>query len=240
MKWHDYQEDVAKYFRQLSCDVEVDARVQGARASHNIDVLVKFRHFGLELQWVIECKQYNRPVPKEKVLALKGVVDDVGADRGVLLAESGFQPGAISAAASTNISLLTFAKLCDLTNTDLLLGIAEKLEEKAELLFESIYGLFNPEPEPWYTAPRQGVDENGYFEKVRGLSILRDGLRRGRRGRFPALIGATHGPEDKLIFAHNLDELVELAGLAIEKIEKWAKDQQEAIRKLERRSDSRS
>lgn len=63
MRWRDYQEDVAKFFRQLDCDAKVDARVQGARARHNIDVWVTFSRFGLEHKWVIECKLYNKPAP---------------------------------------------------------------------------------------------------------------------------------------------------------------------------------
>lgn len=48
MRWRDYQEDVAEFFRELGCDAEVDAQVQGTRASHKVDVWVTFHRFGLE------------------------------------------------------------------------------------------------------------------------------------------------------------------------------------------------
>jgi hypothetical protein len=233
VSWHDYQEDVAKFFRELGCDAEVDARVQGARASHNIDIWVTFHRFGLKHKWAIECKQYQRPVPKEKVLALKGVVDDIGADRGVLIAESGFQPAAINAAISTNISLLTFAKLRELAKIDLLAGVLRKIEDKAELLSDLLYELFWPEPEPWYSTPRPGVDEEGYFDKAGELSFLKFKLKQARKGKFPIAVGATYEPQEKLIFARNLEELVEWAGSTFEKIEKWVKEQEAAIRKLQ-------
>jgi len=235
MTWRDYQEDVAKFFRELGCDAEVDARVQGARASHKIDVWVTFHRFGLEHKWAIECKQYKRPIPKEKVLALKGVIDDIGADRGVLIAESRFQPGATNAALSTNISLLTFTELRELAKTDLLSSVLIKLEDKAERLSDLLMDLFWPEPEPWYSTPRPGVDEEGYFDKHAELRFLIFQLERARKDRFPIPIGATYEPQEKLIFAHNLEELVEWVGPTLEKIEKWVKAQEAAIRNLERR-----
>jgi len=184
MRWRDYQEDVAEFFRELGCDAEVDAQVQGARASHKVDVWVTFHRFGLEYKWAIECKQYKRPIPKEKVLTLKGVVDDIGADRGVLIAESGFQPGATNAAVSTNISLLTFTELRELAKMDLLSGVLRKLKEKAEHLSDLLMDLFWPEPEPWYSTPRPGVDEEGYFDKHGELRFLIFQLEQARKDRF--------------------------------------------------------
>lgn len=235
MTWHDYQEDVAEYFRKLGCDAEVDAKVRGARATHKIDVWITFHRFGLEHIWVIDCKQHKKPISKEKVLTLKGVVDDVGADRGVLIAESGFQPGANNAAKSNNISLLTFKKLRELAKTDLLSALLRKLEEKAEHLFELLHDLFYPEPEPLYSEPRPGVDEEGFFNKAGELAMLIFKLKQGRMGRFPIIVGATYEPQEKLIVANDLEELVEKAGQTLDKIEKWAKAQEAAIRNLQRR-----
>ena len=84
----------------------MEASVKGARADHKIDVWVVFKRFGLETKWVVECKFWNTSaVPIEKVLILKSIVEDVGADRGILISKSGFQSGAIRAAQSTNITL---------------------------------------------------------------------------------------------------------------------------------------
>lgn len=232
MRWRDYQEDVAKFFRQLDCDAKVDARVQGARARHNIDVWVTFSRFGLEHKWAIECKLYNKPVPKEKVLALKGVVDDVGADRGILIAESGYQPGGHAAAQSTNIELLTFAELRERAKTDLLASVFKKLEERIVLLSESIHELFWPEPEPWYSTPRPGVDEERYWAQSGKLAMLKFKMEQVKLGRFPVVLGATYTPEEKLIVARNLEEVVEKAGQIVEGVEKWYKVQEAAVRKL--------
>ena len=105
--WREYQEEVAAYFRRQGCTIEVEARVQGARAEHRIDVYVLFARLGVECRWIIECKLWNARVPKEKVMALKSIVEDVGADKGFIFCENGFQSGALDAARGTNIALVT-------------------------------------------------------------------------------------------------------------------------------------
>ncbi len=105
--WRDYQEAVAAIFRELGCTAAVNARITGARGKHLIDVYVTFRHHGVECSWVIECKLWKKHVEKANVLMLKGIVEDVGADRGIIFCENGFQSGAQDASRHTNILLVT-------------------------------------------------------------------------------------------------------------------------------------
>lgn len=65
----------------------------------------------MESHWIIECKAWKNNIPKEKVTALSAIVQDVGADRGFLLSEVGFQSGAIRAARSSNITLTSLEDL---------------------------------------------------------------------------------------------------------------------------------
>ena len=103
--WKQYQEDAASYFRSLGLNADTDITVKGARTSHDVDVLVTSHYVGFDITWVIECKKWKTPVNKLHVLALREIVSDVGADRGILLSESGFQSGAIEAANLTNIQV---------------------------------------------------------------------------------------------------------------------------------------
>ncbi len=105
--WREYQEKTASFFRKQGCIAEVDAKVKGARATHNIDVYISFSNHSINCNWVIECKLWKKRVPKEKVLALKTIVDDIGADKGIILSEKGFQKGAYDAARQSNITLVT-------------------------------------------------------------------------------------------------------------------------------------
>jgi hypothetical protein len=108
--WQDYQEEAAVFFRSLGMDAQTNVRVRGVRTSHDVDVLVKSRQIGFEVTWIIECKYWRTPVNKLHVLALREIVSDIGADRGILLSESGFQVGAKEAAALTNVHLRSLAE----------------------------------------------------------------------------------------------------------------------------------
>ncbi len=66
---------------------------------------------GISFAWVVECKNWKTSVPKEKVATLTAILQDVGADRGFLLSETGFQSGALRMAAKANITLTSLADL---------------------------------------------------------------------------------------------------------------------------------
>lgn len=110
-QWHDYEERVAAYFRSLGHSATVHQTVRGARAAHQVDVWVTFLQDGVEQRWAVECKRTKERVKKHHVLTLRGVVEDVGASRGFLLSESGFQAGAYAAADSTSLTLTSLVDL---------------------------------------------------------------------------------------------------------------------------------
>lgn len=105
--WREYQVEVAAFFRRQGCNAEVEKKVRGVRSKHEIDVYVQFHRSGIECTWVVECKLWKSKVPKEKVMALKSIVDDIGADRGIIVSEKGFQSGALDAVRDSNITLVT-------------------------------------------------------------------------------------------------------------------------------------
>lgn len=111
MDWKKFQEVVAQVFRQVGCVVDEDIRVLGARSGHDIDVLVTFFNHGFKVQWVLECKYWSKNIPKEKVLVLKSIVDDIGADKGFIICGKGFQSGAIEFTKNTNIELVSLDDL---------------------------------------------------------------------------------------------------------------------------------
>jgi hypothetical protein len=94
--WKDYQNKAADLFRELGCAVNTDCEIAGARGKHLIDVSAKFARFGLKQHWIVECKYWKRAIPKEKVLTFKAIVEDIGADRGILVSEAGHQAGAFA------------------------------------------------------------------------------------------------------------------------------------------------
>jgi Restriction endonuclease len=109
--WKDYQEKSAAFFRSLGLTAITDDRILGVRGKHNIDVVVRNEMAGIGQLWIVECKKWKTRVTKLHVAALMEIVHDVGADRGILLSESGFQAGAIRIAQSSNITLSSLSDL---------------------------------------------------------------------------------------------------------------------------------
>ena len=103
--WSEYQEEAAALFRSMGLNASTNVTVQGVRTNHDVDVVVMSDHAGFNIKWLVECKQWKVPVSKLHVLALREIVADTGADRGILLCEAGFQSGAIEAANLTNVQV---------------------------------------------------------------------------------------------------------------------------------------
>ncbi len=109
--WRDYEQRAFDVFRSTGRHCERGVVLSGARASHQIDVVV---HLGVgsgRHRWLVECKQWSRRVGKRELQAFKATIDDVGADHGYLLSEAGFQSGAVRMAQTLNISLCSLEKL---------------------------------------------------------------------------------------------------------------------------------
>ena len=70
-------------------------KLQGkSSCEHQIDVYWEYEIAGNKHQVAIECKNYNKPVTKEKVCAFKGVLDDLNGVIGIMVTKVGYQKGA--------------------------------------------------------------------------------------------------------------------------------------------------
>jgi hypothetical protein len=95
--WRACQEAMAVLFREQGCTARVNAQIKSARGTHSIDVYLKFRLQGIECCWIIKCKLWKKYVEKANVMTLKAIIENVGADRGIIFCENGFQSGALDA-----------------------------------------------------------------------------------------------------------------------------------------------
>jgi hypothetical protein len=184
-EWLKYQHDAAAVFRALGFETEVNAPVKGARAAHAIDVCVRFSQLGLHCMWIIECKHWKTAIPKEKVLALQQVAQDVGADRAILLSETGFQSGAYKAAAKTNVTLASLSDLSDAAR-DL------ALQHALTTIASRIHGLDHRLKEYVFEGlPSAGQTPGAAFDSVLELSgailMLNQDLPKALAGAFPIL-----------------------------------------------------
>ena len=126
--WRIFQDKVAGLFNRIpGCVARVNHPVHGARSETvHVDVLVIFRSprkkgfqprghesdHGFGFTVIVECKFWKRPIPQEKVFALKTIVEDVGAAMGILVSEVGLQRGAMEYLTHpVNIIAVTFSQL---------------------------------------------------------------------------------------------------------------------------------
>lgn len=113
--WFDFQEEICNYFISLGFIAETNKIIEGVRTKHSIDVFVQTKFMGQGLKWIIEAKKWRSKINKLQVLGLRTIVDDIGADRGFIISDLGFQKGALEAAHKTNVTLLTFEDLKKIT-----------------------------------------------------------------------------------------------------------------------------
>ena len=110
--WERYQHRTADLLRELAFTAQVNDPLPTPNGVvHRVDVSARIVLAGVNVLWIVECKLWNRAIPKEKVSALKDIVNDLGADRGLLMSEKGFQSGAVHLAAAKNITLSSLDEL---------------------------------------------------------------------------------------------------------------------------------
>jgi restriction system protein len=180
--WKRYQEEAAEFFRSLGLHASTDVTLQGIRTKHDIDVLVKSSHVGFEITWLVECKCWQTPVSKLHVLALREIVADLGADRGILLAEAGFQSGAIEAATLTNVHVTSILELAGTAKSDIYAMRLRELYDRVETAKERYWDI--PKDIRIQTGLRSEVGEHDYSGAA-VVEVCTDILSRAFRGLYP-------------------------------------------------------
>jgi hypothetical protein len=103
-----YEEVVADLMRSADVDVanlEVALldKIAGLDGEFVIDVTVRFRLFGFDYLTLFECKRHAGRVKREHVQVLRDKLSSTGAQKGVMVAASGFQRGALEYARAHGI-----------------------------------------------------------------------------------------------------------------------------------------
>jgi len=180
--WKEYQEEAAQFFRNMGLDAQTDVTVQGVRTTHDIDVLVKSHHLGFDVMWIVECKHWATKVSKLHVLGLREIVADLGADRGILLAENGYQSGAIEAANLTNVHLTSLLDAQKHASSDIAAMRLRELYDRIEICRERYWDI--PKDKRIESGLRQEVGFDGY-SGFHVFQIVDDLMPKAFRGAFP-------------------------------------------------------
>jgi restriction system protein len=111
--WRQLEEKVGLILREIGYTVETQQRRPLARGRAVIDVWAEDDSTPAN-QIAIECKHWHEPVKQDVVHSFRTRVIDSGANSGWIVSTSGFQSGAVEAAASTNIKTLTWVEFQEL------------------------------------------------------------------------------------------------------------------------------
>jgi len=179
MDWKEFEKDTAEIFKDAGCKVEIGIKISGVRGDHDIDVYVTFEKFGIECIWVVECKNWNSNIPKEKVHALRDIVNDIGADRGVLISKQGFQSGAIKSARNSNITLTSLEDLKEYLKEEIEqkeIDFLEKLVLKLKYKILNLYSTKTTGANSFISSLPEGIDGSKTLELGGKLSILEMGF----------------------------------------------------------------
>jgi hypothetical protein len=182
-EWNKYQEEAASYFRALGLDASTDVTVKGVRTSHDVDVLVRSHHAGFDITWIVECKCWKTAVSKLHVLALREIVADIGADRGILLSESGFQSGAIEAANLTNVQVTSIAEMAETAGESINAMRLRELFDRVGVCKDKYWEI--SKEERIRVGLRQDVFEYGGYSGDTVIALCSDLLSRAFRRVYP-------------------------------------------------------
>jgi hypothetical protein len=214
--WQEYQEEAAEFFRKLGLSADVEKKIVGVRGTHDIDVYVEGDYKGIKFKWVVECKAWGSNIPKEKVMALYSIVQDVGADRGFLLSEKGFQSGAIRASNNSNITLTSLQDLSDNADDYLLNTLLEGLFWRISKVQRRLKDIKKERYDDDYYPPT--LTQMG---KVIFLdSVIHDALAPEPR-EFEYPINLDYMNKNPAYVVNDLHELLSVSNKLVTEVEKW-------------------
>lgn len=87
---------------------EYEGRITGRKIKIDVSFLLNIA--GADLLVLVECKSYKHRVSVDDVEEFHSKIDDIGAQKGILITTIGFQKGAVNAARGRRIALATLTR----------------------------------------------------------------------------------------------------------------------------------
>ncbi|MEW8053090.1 MAG: restriction endonuclease [Candidatus Thiodiazotropha endolucinida] len=110
--WKKFEKLTERIFAQLIKNpeyekVEHNVSLVGKDGARQVDVLITSQVAGMEVKTIVECKDYKDKVSIGVIGELHSLMQDVNANKGVVVSSNGFSSKAISKAKRLGISLYT-------------------------------------------------------------------------------------------------------------------------------------
>ena len=205
--WYDFQEEICTHFKSLGFDAETNKTIEGVRTNHDIDIYVKTKFLGQNLKWIIEAKKWKSKVNKLQVFGLITIVNEIGADKGFIISENGFQKGAIEAIKNTNITLLTFEELKTLTIEYTHSEQLKSYEKRIENIYER-YFTHSKKVRKKYGLRGELGDFNLPFSVPWILMTANQAIREAKRAEFPINLDTHLSEKYGNIMAENFQQFI--------------------------------
>ncbi len=167
-KWKEYEDAVSHEYERIfySQDVEIIrniyivGRISGVK--RQIDVLIRlFKDSCVVSTCIVECKNYSKKVNVKIVDSFVGFLEDVGADKGIIVSEKGFSKAAINRAHNGNVNI----------EVDILsLGELQQFQNYCAIPYNGSNALLIAPPFGWIVDCKQYINAPAILYR-RGLSF---------------------------------------------------------------------
>jgi hypothetical protein len=108
--WKELQIKTSQLLSDIGYNCEIEKDIETVRGIVNVDVYAEKNNSQPNQVLITECKNWNNNVPKSVVHSFRTVVNDFGANFGIIVSKMGFQSGAIEAAKKSNILLFSWSE----------------------------------------------------------------------------------------------------------------------------------
>ncbi len=110
--WKDLEERTSKFLTELGYVCEIEKDIETVRGVVNVDVIAKSKEVPNTVV-ICECKCWNKAIPQTVIHSFRTVINDYGANFGIIISKKGFQSGAIEGVKNSNILLFTWNEFQD-------------------------------------------------------------------------------------------------------------------------------
>lgn len=132
--WKDLQNKVAEILDDIGFKTEVDKKIETVRGTVKVDVFSVDETQSPTVKYLCECKHWDSKIPQTIVHAFRTVVQDYGANFGIIISKIGFQSGAYTTAQNTNIKLVNWYEFQDIFEDKWFPAISDRLYNDFERL----------------------------------------------------------------------------------------------------------
>ena len=121
---------------------------------------------------ICECKYWKYKVPQNVIFSFRTIIQEIGANKGIVIAENGFQKGAYENAKHTNIELKTWSEFALQFKNKYLISNIEKLLKIRRKLFR--LASDKPEYKAFYDVlnEEQRIEVNKYRNALMKITYI--------------------------------------------------------------------